>query len=115
VPRGDLDFCYLTTIGRTTRLERTIEIWYGLDGNTVYMLSGGGDSAHWVRNLKVDPRVSVKLGRKTYAGAARLIEAKDEDQKARRLLAAKYEGWQPGKRLSSWARNSLTVAVDLAR
>jgi deazaflavin-dependent oxidoreductase (nitroreductase family) len=112
--RADLDFCYLTTIGRTSGQARTIEIWFGLDGETVYLLSGGGDSAHWVRNLEANPRVSVKLGRKSYPGHARLIQAREEDAKARRLLASKYEGWEPGKRLSSWARNSLTVAVDLA-
>ena len=111
--KADLDFCYLTTVGRRTGHARTIEIWFGLEGDTVYLLSGGGDSAHWVRNLKVNSNVSIKLGRKAYPGTARLIESKDEDAKARRMLAAKYEGWEPGKRLSSWARNSLTVAVDL--
>jgi len=112
--RADLDFCYLTTIGRSSGLERTIEIWFGLEGDTIYLLSGGGDSAQWVRNLEANPRVSVKLGRKTYPGRARLVEDKAEDAKARRLLAAKYEAWEPGKRLSSWARSSLPVAVDLA-
>ena len=111
--RADLDFCYLTTTGRTSGQARTIEIWFGLDGDTVYLLSGGGDGAHWVRNLQANPRVSVKLGRKTFEGAGRLVEAKEEDAKARRLLAEKYEGWQPGRRLSSWARNSLPVAIDL--
>ena len=113
VATADLDFCYLTTIGRTSGLARTVEIWFGLDGSTVYLLSGGGDSAHWVRNLQANSSVSVKLGRKTHRGTARLIESKDEDAKARRLLAGKYEGWEPGKRLSSWARNSLTVAIEL--
>lgn len=111
--KADLDFCYLTTIGRTTGIERTVEIWFGLEGDSLYLLSGGGDSAHWVRNLRVDDRVKVKLGRKTYPGVARLVGAPDEEARARRLLAAKYEGWEPGKRLSSWARHSLVVAVDL--
>lgn len=113
--QADLDFCYLTTTGRRTGRARTIEIWFGLDGDAVYLLSGGGDSAHWVRNLQADNKVTVKLGRKTYAGAARLVTEKAEAAKARRLLAAKYEAWTPGKRLSSWARNSLAVAIDLVR
>jgi deazaflavin-dependent oxidoreductase (nitroreductase family) len=113
VSRADLDFCYLTTIGRKTGSERTVEIWFGLVDDSLYLLSGGGDSAHWVRNLRVDERVKVKLGRKTYPGTARLVEAPEEDAVARRLLAAKYQGWEPGQRLSSWARNSLVVAVDL--
>lgn len=110
---ADLDFCYLTTIGRKTGRTRTIEIWFGLEGKTVYLLSGGGDSAQWVRNLQANAEVTVKLGRRTYSGRARLVKDKDEDAKARRLLAAKYEAWEPGRRLSSWAGNSLAVAVDL--
>jgi deazaflavin-dependent oxidoreductase (nitroreductase family) len=113
VARADLDFCYLTTIGRKTGRERTVEIWFGLEGDCLYLLSGGGGSAHWVRNLRAEPQVNVKLGRKMCPGIARLVEAPDEDARARRLLAAKYQGWEPGKRLSSWARNSLVVAIDL--
>jgi deazaflavin-dependent oxidoreductase (nitroreductase family) len=113
VAKADLDFCYLTTIGRKTGTERTVEIWFGRDGDSLYLLSGGGNSAHWVRNLRADDRVKVKLGRKSYGGTARLVEAPEEEAKARRLLAAKYQAWEPGKRLSSWARNSLVVAVDL--
>lgn len=112
---ADLDFCYLTTTGRKSGHARTIEIWFGLDRDTVYLLSGGGDAAHWVRNLQADPDVKVRLGRRTYPGVARLVTDKEEDAKARRLLAAKYEAWEPGKRLSSWARTSLPVAVDLIR
>jgi deazaflavin-dependent oxidoreductase (nitroreductase family) len=112
---ADLDFCYLTTTGRTSGKKRTIEIWFGLEDDTVYMLSGGGDSAQWVRNLLADGRVTVRLGRKTYLGIARPVKEKDEDAKARRMLAAKYQGWKPGNRLSGWANNSLAVAVDLRR
>lgn len=112
---GDLDFCYLTTTGRTSGRKRTIEIWFGLESDTVYLLSGGGDESQWVKNLQADDRVTVRLGRKTYPGRARLVRDKVDDAKARRLLAAKYQGWEPGRRLSTWANNSLAVAVDLRR
>ena len=35
------DFCYLTTTGRVTGRPHEIEIWFALDGATLYMLSGG--------------------------------------------------------------------------
>ena len=110
-----MDYCYLTTTGRSSGRKRTIEIWFGLGNDTIYLLSGGGDSAQWVKNILVDNDVTVRLGKKTYPGTARLVEDKDEDAKARRMLAAKYQGWQPGKRLSGWANNSSAVAVDLHR
>ena len=34
----DEDFCYLTTTGRVTGLPREIEIWFALQGATLYML-----------------------------------------------------------------------------
>lgn len=95
-----LDFCYLTTTGRNSGKKRTIEIWFGLQRDTVYMLSGGGRSAQWVKNLLVNDRVTVRLGQNSYPGVARLVKDKDEDAKARRLVAAKYQGWAPGQRLS---------------
>ena len=39
----DEDFCYLTTRGRVTGRPHEIEIWFAVDGDTVYLLSGGGD------------------------------------------------------------------------
>ena len=112
-PTADLDFCYLTTIGRSSGLERTIEIWFGLAGMTVYMLSGGGDRSDWVKNLMRNPNVKVRIGRREWPGRARFLDQPEEDARARRLLAAKYQGWAEGKRLSGWARTSLPVAVDL--
>jgi deazaflavin-dependent oxidoreductase (nitroreductase family) len=110
---ADQDFCYLTTAGRRSGLERTIEIWFAAEGSTLYLLSGGRDRSDWVKNIRRDPRVSVQIRRRTYNGRARIIEDAADDAYARRLLAAKYEGWTEGKRLSGWARTSLPVAIDL--
>src|SRR5439155_25676863 len=51
---ADHDFAYLTTFGRRTGKAHTVEIWFGLDDGRVYILSGGGDRADWVRNLRKD-------------------------------------------------------------
>jgi deazaflavin-dependent oxidoreductase (nitroreductase family) len=110
---ADQDFCYLTTIGRRSGLERTIEIWFAADASTLYLLSGGRDRSDWVKNIRREPRISARIGRRTYDGRARVVEDASEDAHARRLLAAKYEGWKEGRRLSGWARTSLPVAIDL--
>lgn len=110
-----LDFCYLTTTGRKSGLARRIEIWFAAGGKrgTVYLLSGGRARSNWVKNIKHDPHVTVKLGKETFAGTARILDKGEEDARARRLLAAKYEGWSDGDALSGWARTSLPVAIDL--
>jgi deazaflavin-dependent oxidoreductase (nitroreductase family) len=110
---ADEDFCYLTTVGRRTGKQHTIEIWFARENGALYLLSGGGDAADWVRNLRKTPAVQVRIGTRTVAARAREVTAPEEDALARRLLDAKYMGWKTGKRLSSWARNALPVAIDL--
>ena len=111
---ADKGFAYLTTTGRRTGKEHTIEIWFGLHDGRIYMLSGGGDRADWVRNVRKTPRVRVRIGTQTANGAARVVRAgTKEDELARQLLDGKYQGWREGKRLSGWARTALPVAIDL--
>lgn len=107
------DFCYLTTRGRVSGRPHTIEIWFALNGPTLYMLAGGRDGSDWVKNLRHDPSVSARIRDVTYAGQARVVERPDEDALARRIVVEKY---QPGygEDLSDWGRDSLPVAVDLA-
>jgi deazaflavin-dependent oxidoreductase (nitroreductase family) len=105
--------CRLETIGRTTGRPREIEIWFAADSDRVYLLSGGRDDAHWVRNLRVDPRARIKLGGRWFNGTAREIEGEAEDPVARRMLAAKYQAWREGQPLSEWAAESLPVAIDI--
>lgn len=103
--------CHLQTTGRTSGRPRTIEIWFGTDGERVYFLAGGRHHAHWVRNLVVDPNVRVRIGGQTLPGVARVIEGEERESIARQLLAAKYQGWAEGRTLSSWAAGSLPVEV----
>ncbi len=107
-------FCYLTTQGRKTGRPHEIEIWYGAAGDTIYMLSGGGRRSDWVRNLLENPGVSVRIGDVVRTGTARLVTDPVEDNLARRLLAAKYQGWKDGEEMSGWAQTAEAVAVDLA-
>lgn len=108
------DFCYLTTTGRVTGSAHEIEIWFeiGPDGHTIFMLAGSGDRADWVRNLRRDPEVTVRLAGECFGGRARVVEDPEEDELARRLLVDKYE--RSSGHLSDWRRRALPVAVDLS-
>ncbi len=107
-------FCYLTTRGRVTGRPHEIEIWFSLvpETRTLYMLAGSGDRADWVRNLRREPAVTVRVSGEEREGRARVVEDAEEDELARRLLVEKYER-SPGS-LSGWRRRALPVAVDLA-
>lgn len=105
-------FCYLTTKGRLSGRAHRIEIWFALDGRTVYLLSGGRDRSDWVKNVRATPEVTVELGAHRFAGRARIVDDLGEDERARALVHDKYA---PGYRgdLSRWRSTALPVAVDL--
>ncbi len=107
-------FCYLTTVGRRTGRPHEIEIWFAAapGGETLYMLSGNRDRSDWVRNIKKNPEVSIRIADKTFEGRARVIEGEDGDTSARDLLVEKYEK-EPGK-LARWRERSLPVRVDIS-
>ena len=108
------EYAYLTTRGRRSGRPHTIEIWFALVGTTAWMISGGGTSSDWVANLLADPAVTVRIGDRTFAGRARTDPGDSgEAAVARRLLAARYQGWEEGRPLSDWATSGLAVAVDL--
>jgi deazaflavin-dependent oxidoreductase (nitroreductase family) len=105
-------YCYLTTTGRVSGEPREIEIWFGLQGPTLYMLSGGGDRSDWVKNLTREPAVAVRIGERTFAGEARVVTDPDEMTRVRDLLFDKYSPGYSGD-LVDWRERSLPIAVDL--
>src|SRR5918993_5888865 len=107
-------FCYLTTAGGGTGRPHEIEIWFALvpEKHTLYMLSGGGDRSDWVKNLRRNPGVTVRIAGERFDGRAREARDAKEDELARRLLVEKYES-SPGS-LGNWRRRALPVAVDLS-
>ena len=112
-PLAREQFCYLTTTGRVTGKPHEIEVWFGADGDTLYLLSGGGRRSDWVKNLAQNPRVKVRVGGQTFDGWGEIVEDGGQNLAARCLLGAKYQGWREGAPLSSWAREALLVAIHL--
>jgi deazaflavin-dependent oxidoreductase (nitroreductase family) len=107
-------YCYLTTTGRVTGRPHEIEIFFAADGDSLYLMSATRDRADWVRNIRRNPEVRVRVGAQTYQGVARIIQPTEpEDGRARELLATKYQDWEPKSELIEWARTALPVAIRL--
>jgi len=106
-------YCYLTTKGRNSGNLHEIEIWFGVDGNTLYLLSGGRECSDWVKNLLKDPNVTVRIGRHTFGGVARIVDDEEKDEMARAMLADKYSERNNDGSLSNWACTALTVGIQL--
>jgi deazaflavin-dependent oxidoreductase (nitroreductase family) len=109
---AQLDFCYVTTTGRTSGKPHRIEIWFAAhpEQDTIFMMSGGRDRADWVRNLVASPRCEVEIGDTRFAGYARVIEGTAADELARALVHDKYAH---GDDLAGWRATALPIAIDL--
>jgi deazaflavin-dependent oxidoreductase (nitroreductase family) len=108
------EYCYLTTRGRTTNRPHRIEIWFAINEQALYMLSGGGRRSDWVRNLVVTPAVTIEIDGRRFEGDARVVSEPAEDELARALLYDKYADSYGGD-LSGWRDSALPIAVDVRR
>lgn len=110
--------CYVTTRGRVSGRAHTIEIWYVELAGCVYLLSGYGDRADWVKNMMVTPDVTVAAApsgqqgeRSSPAPYRATVGPFADEMQVRRAIEARYRGWQPGQPLSTWAAQSLVVRM----
>jgi deazaflavin-dependent oxidoreductase (nitroreductase family) len=111
VDHADEAFAYLTTTGRRSGRPHTIEIWFAVDGDVIYLMAGGRDRSDWVRNVLVHQGVELRIGTHEWEGRARVVEPDtEEDARVRPLLRDKYADAEDD--LVSWGRTALPVAVE---
>jgi deazaflavin-dependent oxidoreductase (nitroreductase family) len=88
----------LTTIGGKTGLLRTIEIWFVVSEGRFYLFAERGEAANWVKNIRRNPKVTVRIGDGQADATARVLD-RDADRKLWENVAAiahrKY-GWGDG-------------------
>jgi deazaflavin-dependent oxidoreductase (nitroreductase family) len=89
---------HLTTTGRRTGVPREIEIWFVVYGGRFYLFAETGEAAAWVKNIRSNPAVSVRIGRSCLRATARILDrALDRDlwdQVA--VIANRKYGWGDG-------------------
>lgn len=113
---GAEQYCYLTTTGRRTGNARTIEIWFAAVDDTIYLMNGGTrrppGSSDWVRNLRANSSVHVRIGDEVFIGEARevLFDSAEHDR-ARDLLVTKYA--TEDNDLSHWRATAFPVAIAI--
>ncbi len=78
--RFEPEFLYLTTTGWKTGQPHEIEIWFTERDGCCYLVSGGGERAHWVRNIRNQPRVTFRVGQQTFQGIGRVVDAQHEPE-----------------------------------
>jgi len=87
---ADTECCDVTTRGRRSGRAHRIEIWFGVLGGELILISGNGPTADWYRNALADPRVEVDLAGERFAAIARDVADPEERRQAGDLMGAKY-------------------------
>lgn len=102
-------FVLLETTGRRTGRPRQTPVGYGRDGDTFWLVAVHGDQADYVRNLRADPAVRVKVDGVWRHGTAVFLPADDAIARSRTL---RYQ-WDAALG-RAMATTPLTIRIDLS-
>ncbi len=89
---------HLTTIGRRTGLPREIEIWFVVYRERFYLFAETGEGAAWVKNIRSNPDVLVRIEDRQIGAMARVLDRARERGLCDQVVAManrKY-GWGDG-------------------
>lgn len=98
----------LETIGRKSGQPRRTPVGNGLRGDKFWIVTEHGHRAAYVRNIKSNPRVRVKVGRRWYEGSAQILE---DDDPYERMRILNRPGNDTAVRLVG--TEHITIRVDL--
>jgi deazaflavin-dependent oxidoreductase (nitroreductase family) len=91
-------FLFLTTIGRTSGLPREIEIWFIVCRERFYLFAEKGEAAGWVKNIRRNPAVTVRIGARQIDATARVLHRQTDRElwKEVAAIAERKYGWGDG-------------------
>lgn len=79
-------------------MPREIEIWFVTFNDKFYVLAEHHERAQWVKNIRANPHVQVRVGTRTFPASARVLDAQQDHMaytQAQQLARAKYD-WGAG-------------------
>lgn len=97
----------IETTGRVSGLPRQTPVGGRRSGNVFWLVSEFGELSQYVRNIKADPRVRVRIGGRWHTGTAHLLP--DDDAVARLRGLPRFNSTA----VRALGTNLLTVRVDL--
>jgi deazaflavin-dependent oxidoreductase (nitroreductase family) len=75
-------FLYLSTQGWKTGKQHRVEIWFVEHNERYYIVSERREGAHWVQNIKHNPKVSFSINDNLFKSAARVVDQEKESDLA---------------------------------
>ena len=97
----------LETTGRKSGQPRTTPLDGSKVGNEFWFVSEFGDKSQYVKNIKANPAVRIRLRGKWHSGTAHLVPDDDPHERLRSLPQFNSFG------VRTFGTNLLTIRVDL--
>ena len=99
----------ITVKGRKTGKEITLPIWFGLDGDTLYLLPAKGSKTQWFKNLQKSRSITLKAGKEKFSGKFSTSKEKATIQKVVDFIRKGYGE----KGLTYYSNSDVAVVVGL--
>ena len=95
---ADKQVFYLTTVGRRTGLRREVEIWFVVWCERLYLFAETREAAGWVKNIRRNPQVAVRIGEWRIDAMARVLDPHSDSKLWEQVasIANRKYGWGDG-------------------
>ena len=105
-------YVYLTTRGRRSGKLHTIELWFAVVEDKVY-LSHEGKYTDWMRNILKDNDIGFRIGDENFRGRARIVRQGEAFETGKRALYHKYYGKATDKVIDDWFSESAVIKISM--
>ena len=109
-PLNNESLIELVVMGRKTGQPRSVKIWFVATNNKIYVTSGRGSDAQWIKNLKHTSTVTCQIGITRLQGTATWLEGAHVREDVfplffRKYFLARIFGW------IGWYREAFAFAI----
>jgi len=109
---ADEKYIYLTTKGRKTGNPHTVELWFAVAGNKIY-LSHEGTYTDYMKNILENNRVEFKIGKTQFEGNARIVRGGEAFELGKHALYLKYHGKADEDTINDWFSESTIIEISM--
>jgi deazaflavin-dependent oxidoreductase (nitroreductase family) len=109
---ADEKYIYLTTIGRKTGNPHTVELWFSIAKEKIY-LSHEGKHTDWMKNISKNNRVEFRIRNIRFKGRAQIFRDGEAFEIGKHALYIKYYGKASEDIIDDWFSESAVIEISL--
>lgn len=102
---------YLTTVGRVTGHQHTVELWFAVSEGKIY-LSHEGAPTDWMKNLCKTDQVEMTITDNRFTGRGRVVSETEIFSQGKYALYHKYYGFAEADVIDDWFSESSIIEIS---